>query len=76
MSYFWPSDVLRLTCNAPGRYLNPLITFPAIFLVVGLGFTLTVAMGGVHRGELPVSGDDLSEFIGETVAPMDVTSYN
>jgi len=53
----------------PPWYLNPLITFPSIFAVVGLGFYLVVALGGVHRGELPLSGDDLSAFIGETVAP-------
>merc|ERR1712216_180451 len=35
----------------PPWYLNPLITFPAIFLVVGLGFTLVVELGGVHRGD-------------------------
>jgi len=53
----------------PPWYLNPLITFPSIFAVVGLGFYLVVALDGVHRGELPPSGDDLSAFIGETVAP-------
>ncbi len=53
----------------PPWYLNPLITFPAIFLVVGLGFTLVVAMGGVHRGEVAPVGDDLAGFIGDTIAP-------
>jgi len=56
----------------PPWYLNPLITFPAIFAVVGVGFYLVVALGGLHRGEVPVSGDDISAFIGETVPPMDV----
>ena len=56
----------------PPWYLNPLITFPAIFAIVGLGFYLVVALGGVHRGEVQVSGDDLSAFIGDTVAPADV----
>lgn len=36
----------------PPWYLNPLITFPSIFAVVGLGFYLVVALGGVHRGEV------------------------
>lgn len=49
----------------PPWFLNPLLTFPAIFLIVGLGFTLTVELGGLHRGEVPVSGDDLTEFIGK-----------
>lgn len=46
----------------PPWYLNPLVTFPAIFAVVGAGFWLTVALDGVHRGELPTS-DDLSGLI-------------
>ena len=62
-----------LFSNKPGEkppwYLNPLITFPAIFAIVGLGFYLVVALDGIHRGEVPIRGDDLSDFIGETVAP-------
>lgn len=53
----------------PPWYLNPAITFPSIFAVVGVGFYLVVLLGGVHRGEVPLSGDDLSAFIGETEAP-------
>ena len=49
----------------PPWFLNPLITFPAIFVIVGLGFTLTVGLGGVHRGEVPAVGDDLEAFIGK-----------
>jgi len=56
----------------PPWYLNPAITFPTIFAVVGVGFYLVVLLDGVHRGEVPMSGDDLSEFIGETVVPFDV----
>ena len=37
----------------PPWYLNPLITFPSIFVIVGLGFYLVVALGGLHRGEVP-----------------------
>ena len=53
----------------PPWYINPLITFPSIFAIVGVGFYLVVLLDGVHRGEAPVRGDDLSEFIGETFAP-------
>jgi len=53
----------------PPWYLNPLITFPSIFAVVGVGFYLVVLLNGVHRGEVPMSGDDLASFIGETQAP-------
>lgn len=53
----------------PPWYLNPLITFPSIFAVVGVGFYLVVLLNGVHRGEVPMSGDDLSAFIGETEVP-------
>ena len=53
----------------PPWYLNPLITFPIIFAIVGVGFYLVVALDGVHRGEVPLRGDDLSDFIGETQAP-------
>jgi len=60
--------------EAPPWYLNPLITFPAIFAIVGVGFYLVVLLDGVHRGEVPLRGDDLSEFIGETVAPFDVSN--
>lgn len=55
--------------ETPPWYLNPLITFPAIFAIVGVGFALVVALGGLHRGELPQAGDDLSSFIGETLVP-------
>ena len=55
--------------ETPPWYLNPLITFPAIFAVVGVGFALVVALGGLHRGEVPQAGDDLSSFIGETMVP-------
>lgn len=55
--------------ETPPWYLNPLVTFPAIFAIVGVGFWLVVALGGVHRGEVPVAGDDLSGFIGETMVP-------
>jgi len=54
----------------PPWYLNPLITFPAIFVIVGIGFYLVVLLNGIHRGEVPLSGDDLSDFIGETEAPF------
>ena len=57
------------TSERPPWYLNPLITFPAIFFVVGLGFTLVVELGGVHRGEVPMAADDLSAFIDETPLP-------
>ena len=57
------------TEEKPPWYLNPLITFPSIFAIVGLGFYLVVALGGVHRGEVPQAGDDLSSFIGDTYAP-------
>ena len=40
--------------------------------IVGVGFYLTVMLDGVHRGEVPIRGDDLSEFIGETEVPFDV----
>ena len=53
----------------PPWYLNPLITFPAIFAVVFVAFWAVLALSGVHRGELPVAGDDLTEFIGETMVP-------
>ncbi len=53
----------------PPWYLNPLITFPSIFAIVGVGFYLVVMLGGVHRGEVPQAGDDLSSFIGDTMAP-------
>jgi len=56
----------------PPWYLNPLITFPTIFAIVGVGFYLVVLLDGVHRGEVPTRGDDLSEFIGETQVPFDV----
>lgn len=58
--------------DRPPWYLNPLITFPAIFVIVGIGFYLVVELGGVHRGEVPLRGDDLSDFIGETAVPFDV----
>ena len=68
--------IFGLFSNKPGErppwYLNPLITFPAIFFIVGLGFWAVVELGGVHRGEVPMRGDDLSDFIGETVVPFDV----
>lgn len=57
------------TAERPPWYLNPLITFPAIFAVVGLGFYLVVALGGLHRGEVPMAADDLSGFIDETPLP-------
>ena len=58
--------------DRPPWYLNPLITFPAIFVIVGVGFYITVdVLNGVHRGTVPISGDDLTEFIGETVVPFD-----
>merc|ERR1719316_1676811 len=47
----------------PPWYLNPLITFPAIFVVVGILFYATVGLGGLHRGEVP------SGFIDETPLP-------
>jgi len=53
----------------PPWYINPLITFPAIFAIVAVGFWAVIALDGVHRGEVPQSGDDLTEFIGETMAP-------
>ena len=53
----------------PPWYLNPLITFPSIFVIVGLGFYLVVALGGLHRGEVPMAADDLSGFIDETPLP-------
>merc|ERR1719171_163849 len=53
----------------PPWYLNPLITFPAIFVVVGFLFYATVGLGGLHRGEVPMAGDDLSGFIDETPLP-------
>ena len=40
----------------PPWYLNPLITFPTIFAIVGLGFYLVVALDGVcllEGGEQP-----------------------
>ena len=40
----------------PPWYLNPLITFPSIFAVVGVGFYLVVLLN-VHRGEVPMSGE-------------------
>ena len=65
--------IFGLFSNKPGErppwYLNPLITFPSIFAVVGVGFYLVVLLNGVHRGEVPMSGDDLSAFIGETEVP-------
>ena len=36
---------------------------------MGVGFYLVVLLGGVHRGEVPQAGDDLSSFIGDTMAP-------
>ena len=57
------------TSERPPWYLNPLITFPAIFVVVGLGFTLVVELGGLHRGDVPMAADDLSAFIDETPLP-------
>ena len=57
------------TAERPPWYLNPLITFPSIFAIVGVGFYLVVLLGGVHRGEVPQAGDDLSSFIGDTMAP-------
>ena len=64
----------------PPWYLNPLITFPSIFAIVGVGFYLVVALDGVHRGDVTTAGgmstdlidSDLSRIIGETVAPMEV----
>ena len=53
----------------PPWYLNPLITFPAIFAVVGLGFYLGVELGGVHRGTPAPIGDDLRGFLDETPLP-------
>ena len=68
--------IFGLFSSKPGErppwYLNPLITFPAIFAIVGVGFYLTVLLNGIHRGEVPVRGDDLSDFIGETKVPFDV----
>jgi len=55
----------------PPWYLNPLITFPSIFAIVGVGFYLVVLLGGVHRGEVLVGDNDLSSFIGETYAPCE-----
>jgi len=49
----------------PPWYLNPLITFPAIFAVVGIGFTAVVALDGLHRGEVAPIGDDLASFVGD-----------
>ena len=57
------------TAERPPWYLNPLITFPAIFVVVGIGFYLTFALGGLHRGEVPMAADDLKRFIDETPLP-------
>lgn len=57
------------TSERPPWYLNPLITFPAIFVIVGLGFTLVVELGGLHRGDVPMAADDLSAFIDETPLP-------
>lgn len=56
----------------PPILLNPLITFPSIFAVVGALFYLTVALNGLHRGDVPAVGDDLSEFIGDPPVPFDV----
>jgi len=53
----------------PPWYLNPLITFPSIFAFTGVGFYLVVLLGGVHRGEVPEIGDDLSGFLDETPLP-------
>jgi len=53
----------------PPWYLNPLVTFPAIFAIVGVGFWLTVALDGVHRGEPVVPDDDLSSLLEGTVLP-------
>merc|ERR1712087_725438 len=44
----------------PPWYLNPLITFPAIFAVVGLTFYVTVGLDGVHRGEVAPTTDDIA----------------
>lgn len=51
-------------------YLNPGITFPSIFAVVGALFYLTVLLDGLHRGDLAPQGDDLSTFIGDTEPPI------
>lgn len=57
------------TKERPPWYINPLITFPSIFVIVGVGFWLVVSLGGLHRGEVAPVGDDLASFVGETVAP-------
>jgi len=37
--------------------------YPSRVPLVGLGFSLVVALGGVHRGEVAPIGDDLASFI-------------
>ena len=51
----------------PPWYLNPLITFPSIFAVVGVGFYLVILLGGVHRGEVAPVGDDLKGILGDAI---------
>lgn len=55
----------------PPWYINPLITFPSIFVVVGVGFWLVVTLGGLHRGEVAPVGDDLSSFL-DAASPVPV----
>jgi len=47
----------------PPWYLNPLVTFPSIFAVVGVAFYIVVGLNGVHRGEVAPMGDDLAGFL-------------
>ena len=39
----------------PPFYLNPLITFPVIFGLVGVLFYLTFAFDGIHKGTVSLS---------------------
>lgn len=58
----------------PDWFINPLITFPLIFVIAGILFWLTFEIGGVHlASNSELAKDDLTGFL-ETVAPGDAIS--
>lgn len=58
--------------DRPPWFLNPIITFPIIFVFVGVLFYLTSEIGGIHRGVDLYAEDDLKGFL-DLVPPTDAT---
>mmetsp|Transcript_66875 Transcript_66875/g.122118 ORF Transcript_66875/g.122118 Transcript_66875/m.122118 type:complete len:356 (-) Transcript_66875:24-1091(-) len=51
--------------------VNPLLTFPLIFILTGVLFYWTFEAGGIHRGTSDLAVDDLRGFL-DSVPPSDV----